>query len=259
MCAPSVVLAAGAWSRRLVESVGATCPTNPMADTRYTTSPLGVPCTLPLLIYSDAHGFYIRYEREGLLIGADDRPVDPLNPPFADSIPKDGAYRVREQVQEIESVMPVIKRAEVDKATSGVATYTHDQHFILDAVPGAKGLYVMTACQDITHGPALGKMMAELIMDGQTRLDRGVPSGPLQLRHSRARWVLDEPQAADRCRGLINGDVNGQDLSSLIQSFYSGSRLRAGRNSQRPLGLLRPCRCGPERTGHFPIRHPRLS
>jgi len=172
--APSTVIAAGAWSRRLAESVGAKCPTQAKADTRYTTVPLGIPASLPVLLYNDAAIFYIRYERDGLLIGGEDRPVDSLNPPLAASIPKDGAYRVREELRQVEPAMPVLKHAEVDVVTSAVASYTRDQHFILDAVPGAKGLYVITGCQEagITHGPALGKMMTELILDGHTQVDR---------------------------------------------------------------------------------------
>jgi sarcosine oxidase, subunit beta len=174
--ASNVIVTAGAWSRRLLKTVHAACPTNAKADSRYTTEPLeGLQPTLPLMIYSDVHGFYIRYERKGLLIGGDDQPVDPNNPPFANQIPKDGAYRVRDQVREIENVMPLLKHAEVDGIASGVATYTEDQHFIADAVPAFKGLYVITACQEagITHGPALGRMMTELVVDGGTTLDRG--------------------------------------------------------------------------------------
>jgi glycine/D-amino acid oxidase-like deaminating enzyme len=169
--APATVIAAGAWSRRLVESVGAKCPTQAKGDTRYTTAPLGITPSLPVLLYNDVAIFYIRHERDGLLIGGEDKLVDSLNPPLAVNIPKDGAYRVREQV---EPAMPVLKHAEVDVVTSAVASYTRDEHFILDAVPGAKGLYVMTACQEagITHGPALGKMMTDLILNGHTQVDR---------------------------------------------------------------------------------------
>lgn len=81
---------------------------------------------------------------------------------------------MREQVRELEAVMPLVKRAEVEDVTSAVASYTQDQHFILDEVPGENGLYVMTGCNEagITHGPALGKMMTELILDHQTQIDR---------------------------------------------------------------------------------------
>jgi glycine/D-amino acid oxidase-like deaminating enzyme len=81
---------------------------------------------------------------------------------------------VRKKVRDLEPVMVIIKHAEVDQVTSAVASYTRGQHFILDAVPGATGLYLMTGCQEagITHGPALGKMITELILDGHTQVDR---------------------------------------------------------------------------------------
>jgi glycine/D-amino acid oxidase-like deaminating enzyme len=85
-----------------------------------------------------------------------------------------GAERVRRNVRELEPVMPVLKKAEVDEIRSGTVSVTPDSHFILDEVPGRKGLYVMTGCQEagITHGPALGKMMAELLVDGKTDWQR---------------------------------------------------------------------------------------
>ncbi len=180
--APSVVVAAGAWSRPLVEKSCAPCPADPRAETRYTTKPLPrVGPNMPLLIFSDAHGFYIREERGGLLIGGSDPPplpkdreVDPSHPPRVDQIPPDQAYRVREYIRKIEHVMPVLQQAEVDQIAGGLPTFTRDVAFILDAVPGCRGLYVMAGCQEagITHGPALGRMMAELVVQGRTTWDR---------------------------------------------------------------------------------------
>lgn len=181
--APKVIVTAGAWSRSLVEKVGARCPANPLVATRYTTKPLaGVSPKMPLLIWSDFYDFYIREERGGLLIGADkddppmpkDRQPDPENPPSADRIPADQAYREREYIRRIEHVMPSLKHAEIDVITSGIATFTDDERFIADAVPQAPGLYVMTACHEagITHGPGLGRLMAELVTSGKTSIDR---------------------------------------------------------------------------------------
>ena len=53
------------------------------------------------------------------------------------------------------NMAPVFYRvdAEVDEVRSGTVSVTEDLHFILDKVPGLKGLYVMTGCQEagITH------------------------------------------------------------------------------------------------------------
>jgi len=51
--------------------------------------------------------------------------------------------------------------------------YTDDRLFAASAVADVEGLYVLAACNEagITHGPALGRHMAELIVDGETELD----------------------------------------------------------------------------------------
>jgi sarcosine oxidase, subunit beta len=91
--------------------------------------------------------------------------------------------------------------SKVSLAAAAVASYTRDEHFILDGVPGAKGVYVMTGCQEagITHGPPLGKMMTELVLDGHTQVDRsGVPADAFQLHRGRDALAVDEPEAPDR-------------------------------------------------------------
>ena len=177
--APSVVVAAGAWSRPLLSKAGADCPTTPVAEIRYTTRPLpGVRPNMPTLMFDE--GFYIREEQGGLLIGGGDsheekdRQIDPDNPPTADLLPHGEVYRIREHLHVIEGVMPIVEHAEIDKIAAGIPTYTSDQRFIADAVPNHPGLYVLSGCQEagITHGPGLGRMIAELITTGKTTWDQ---------------------------------------------------------------------------------------
>jgi glycine/D-amino acid oxidase-like deaminating enzyme len=177
-----VVVAAGAWSRPLLRQLGIACPAEPHTETRYTTKPLmGVGPEMPLLIFSDCHWFYMREEHGGMLIGGfedeplpADRRVDPENPPRADKIVSRQPHRVREFVREIEHVMPVLKDAEVNETMSGLPTFTDDLKFIAGRVPPYDGLYIMAACQEggVTHGPGLGKMIAELIVDGGSAWDQ---------------------------------------------------------------------------------------
>ena len=179
--AASIVVTAGAWSRPLLEKAGARCPTTAEAETRYTTRPIaGVPANMPMLIFSDAENVYIREERGGMLIGGGDptpapkdRLVDPSNPPTVDHIPQVQAYRSREFIRKLEPVMPLLKQGEVDQIAGGVPTYTSDYHFIADAVPRHAGLYVITGCQEagVTHGPGLGRIIAELITKGRSTWD----------------------------------------------------------------------------------------
>jgi sarcosine oxidase, subunit beta len=155
--APNVVVTAGAACRALVEKSCGVCPAIPRPSTRYTTKPIpGITKDMPMLIFSDHHGLYIREERGGLLIGGNEL-----------------AEEVREPVRQVENVMPTLKYADIADVTGGLPTYTTDTLFILDQVTGCKGIYVIAGCQEagITHGPGLGKMMAELVSKGQTTWD----------------------------------------------------------------------------------------
>ena len=173
--APSVIVTAGAWSSPLLEKAGASCPATARPDTRYTTKPLpGIPPNMPLLLFYNPNHQYIREERGGLLIGGH-------GPATGKAASLDPAHRVREYTRQFEHVMPVLKNAEVDQVTPCIVTQTSDSRFIADAVPGFPGMYVITGCQEagITHGPGLGRMMAELVVEGKTiwnrspfRLDR---------------------------------------------------------------------------------------
>lgn len=181
-----VVIAAGAWSRSLLTELHVACPTEPIVQSRFVTRPLpGVDSTMPMLIFSDCHGFYIREEFGGLLIGGSDglpvpadRIVNPEHPPVTQQIETNQAHRVRNYLHKIENIMPILRNIEENLETrqiaSGLPAMTEDRFFIADKVPDCEGLYVIAACQyaGVTHGPGLGRLMTELIVDGTTSLDR---------------------------------------------------------------------------------------
>jgi glycine/D-amino acid oxidase-like deaminating enzyme len=148
---------------------------------RYTTKPIeGVAPDMPLLIFPDCYGFYIREERGGLLIGGtdpgelhEDRKVDPLTPPQSGDIVSSQVRRVREYIRDIEDVMPALGEAEIDQVNGGLPTFTSDTRFIVDEIPSQRGAYYVSGCNEggITHGPALGKLVAELCIDGSSDWD----------------------------------------------------------------------------------------
>jgi 4-methylaminobutanoate oxidase (formaldehyde-forming) len=178
------IVAAGAWSRPLLAPLGVRLPAEPVLVARYTTAPLpGVDITMPMLMFSDSvHRFWIREERGGLLIGgADPRPlpadrlVDADAPPAGiDTLPHDHAKRMRGYLRSVEHVVPALSRAEIADADAGLPVYTEDRRFVADAVPDVGGLYVVAACNEagVTHGPALGRHLVELVVDGDTALPR---------------------------------------------------------------------------------------
>jgi sarcosine oxidase subunit beta len=178
--ADNVLITAGAWSLGFLDKVGVKPPVRPLIEARYTTQPMPeIPSNLPLLIFSDV-GFYIREERGGLLIGGGeskneaDRQVDRINPPTSDHLNLGEIPRIQKHLPVISNTMPILARTSVYQIKAGIPTFTEDVHFVADRVTGTNNLYVITACQEagITHGPALGRMMAELISSGHTSLDR---------------------------------------------------------------------------------------
>ena len=179
--ADHVLITAGAWSLRFLDMVNVKPPATPLIETRYTTKPIHeVPSSLPMLIFSD-YGFYIREEQGGLLIGGGDsqnhadRMVDPMNPPTSVHLNDLGQIsRIQKHLSVITNVMPILKETSVNQIKGGLPTFTKDILFIADRVEALENLYVITADQEagITHGPALGRMMAELISSGRTSLNR---------------------------------------------------------------------------------------
>ena len=180
--ADHVVLAAGAWTQSLLHQVGVACPATPCTETRFITRPIaGLMPQMPLMSFRDHQRIYLREEGGGLLIGGEDfkptdesRSVDVNDPPPVDDIPPDQAFRVRRLLHDIEHVIPMLRDVEIGTISSGMPTFTEDDVFILDAVPGIASLYVMTGCQEagVTHGPGLGRLIAELVTEGKTLWDR---------------------------------------------------------------------------------------
>jgi glycine/D-amino acid oxidase-like deaminating enzyme len=182
--ADHVVVTAGAWSRPLIERLGVPCPANPDPRARYTTRPLpGVREDMPLVIFPafQNHTIYLREERGGLLIGGGTagqtfpsyRAINPSDPPPAEDVPVDRAYSARQALPLLERAMPILHDADVDQTRGCLPGYTDDRKFILGLVPGQPGLSVFCACHEggVTHGPGIGRSLAELIVDGQTTWD----------------------------------------------------------------------------------------
>ncbi len=134
---------------------------------------------MPLILVKASPAYYIREENGGLLIGGNELEIpaerypDVNNPTTCDRIPNGQAYRIREAIRTLEPIMPVLAYAEIDQIASGLPTYTKDLMFVADGVPGCRGIYCLTACQEagVTHGPALARHLIDLAVDGTPRWD----------------------------------------------------------------------------------------
>lgn len=171
--AATVVLAAGAWTQPLLASIGRRLPLVPMVATRFVSEPADLPQHMPTVqcpelglwlrelhgAYSWGGGFAYRLvsalREDGLEFGYE-RPVSP------ELI--DAQYAHQERVAELFPGLSGLAAAEI---IQGVAVYTADGGLYVGPVGGIDGLWALAGDNEsgITHGPGMGKLVAQLIMD----------------------------------------------------------------------------------------------
>ena len=167
--AGGVVLAAGAWSRRLAEAMGLALPARPKAiDTVAVSRPGDL--RAPHMVWIDnVRGNYFRPEAGALtLVGVpcQEWDIDPDTlgsglPPHAAAL---GAGLLTHRI-------PAMERATLARGYRAFDGYSPDRHAILGRVDGIDGLYVATAFSGsgFKIAPAVGACMAELITEGRAK------------------------------------------------------------------------------------------
>ena len=172
-----VVDAAGAWTRLLGQQVGLQFPVVPVRHQYYITAPLpGVTSSLPVIRFPDLNG-YIRQEAGGLLVGgfeAQPRSFDMQQSETFEikDVPADLAV-LHHFTAAFQPHVPVLAEALIVAERRGLPTMTPDGNFLLSDIPGVSGFYVASGCcvTGISAAPVLGKLLAELIIDGTPSLD----------------------------------------------------------------------------------------
>ncbi len=167
--AGSVIVAAGAWSRRLCAEIGLELPARPKAiDTVAVTRPPEL--AKGHMVYIDnVLGNYFRPESGGLtLVGVpcQEWDIDPDTlptglPPEAAGI---GAQLLTHRI-------PAMERATLSRGYRAFDGYSADRHAILGRVDGIDGLYLATAFSGsgFKIAPAVGLCMAELVTEGRAK------------------------------------------------------------------------------------------
>ncbi len=169
--APTVVLAAGAWTQPLLQSVGHRLPLIPMVATRCVSEPAGLPPQMPTVqcmelglwlrelhgAFSWGGGFAYRLlsalEDEGLDFGYG-RPVAPS------LIEAQHAHQPN-----VAEVFPALADLSTVESIHGVPVYTVDGGLYIGSVPGLDGLWALAGDSEsgITHAPGMGRLIAEMI------------------------------------------------------------------------------------------------
>jgi len=164
-----VVVAAGAWSRRLCEEIGLVVPARPKAiDTVAVSRPPEL--REPHMVFIDnVQGNYFRPESGGLtLVGVPCQEWDIDPDTLGTGLPPEAAGL---GAQLLTHRIPAMERATLSRGYRAFDGYSPDRHAILGAVEGIDGLYLATAFSGsgFKIAPAVGQCMAELITDGRAK------------------------------------------------------------------------------------------
>jgi len=163
---PVVVNAAGPYAGEVGKMAGVQIPVQPYRRQIFFTGPFPhIPDPIPLVI--DFHrGWYFRREGAGLLISG---PKDNF-PSFNLNVDYDAMVEVAEN-----SIyrVPIMEKAEIDRGWAGSYEISPDNHAILGEFPGLKGFFLANGFSGhgFQHSPAVGKVMAELILGEKPSID----------------------------------------------------------------------------------------
>src|SRR6058998_3713930 len=175
-----VVDAAGAWSRVVAESLGASLQVVPTRHQLFITEPIpGVVPEFPIARVIDAH-VYVRHERGGLMLGGYES--DPLQVDAAALAP---AFEMADLPLDIEVLrrlaasvadqFPIFQDSAIRIAeySGGLPMLTTDDRYLVGPLPGIAGAWVMSGCcvGGLSASPALGEALAEWIVDGTSEID----------------------------------------------------------------------------------------
>jgi sarcosine oxidase subunit beta len=162
-----IVNTAGAWGTKIAKMAGIDLPVEPFRRQVFITKAFDViPRPVPMIIYQDTQ-FYIRGYAPGILMGMTDHDEPPS---FHTHV--DRSFMERVTAAALERV-PVLEGAEILRGWAGLYAMTPDENPIIGEIPGIKGFFCATGFSGhgFQHGPAVGRILSELILDGNTSFD----------------------------------------------------------------------------------------
>jgi sarcosine oxidase subunit beta len=160
--APIVVNATGPWAGLTSKLAGVPIPITPLRRQWLTTTPLpDIPPDFPFVI-DFAQSLYFHREGKGVLTGMSNPNEEPG---FDQNVDLDW------EVIHMEAAiarLPLLERAGLTSHIAGLYEVTPDAHPIFGKTP-VEGFYVVAGFSGhgFMHGPVAGKLMSEIILDGQ--------------------------------------------------------------------------------------------
>jgi len=163
-----VVNAAGAWAAAFAAMAGADLPVTPLRRMLVPTEPFDeIPEHCPMVI-DMATGFHFRREGLGLLLAwADPDETPGFKMSFDSGFIEKVLTRAVDRIPAFEDLAVNPKRA-----WAGLYEVSPDHHAILGPAPEVRGLYYANGFSGhgVMHAPATGKVLADLIVKGNTTM-----------------------------------------------------------------------------------------
>jgi sarcosine oxidase subunit beta len=165
---PIVVNAAGPWAGAIARMAGTDLPVQPLRRMLVLTEPYsGLPERLPMIIDMST-GWHFRQEGLGLLMAWADPDQEPgfrtdFDPAFIEKILTHAAARVPDFAN-----LAVNPR----RSWAGLYTMSPDHHAILGPAAEVRGFYFANGFSGhgVMHSPATGRIIADLIVHGETQV-----------------------------------------------------------------------------------------
>ena len=160
---PVVVNAAGPWAGEVGKKAGLSIPIQPLRRQWLTTTRLpDLPEDFPFMI-DFSQSLYFHPEGEGLLTGMSN-PDEVIG--FNQNIDPDWELV---HIQAAIERFPMLDQAGLSSHLAGLYEVTPDAHPIISGTP-REGFYIIAGFSGhgFMHGPAAGKCMSELILDGSS-------------------------------------------------------------------------------------------
>jgi sarcosine oxidase, subunit beta len=161
----AVVNAAGPWAGVLAATAGVTLPLEPIPRMVVTTGSFpGVPQRRTLVIDA-ATSYYFHREGDGVLTGMGGR-----NEKASFDLSVDRRFIEDELLPTAVRIFPPIEHAGIASMWAGLYEMTPDRHAILGGAP-VSGLYLANGFSGhgFQHAPIVGKLLAEMIVEGRSR------------------------------------------------------------------------------------------
>lgn len=185
---PVVVNAAGPYASTIGDMVGVKIPVKPLRRQLFVTAPFRLTDhSIPLTI--DFHrGWYFRQEVDGFLLSG---PLD-QDPSFNTTIDYEAMAEASENAM---YRVPALEKARIARGWAGVYEISPDNHAILGRVPEVSGFILANGFSGhgFQHSPAVGKVIAELIVDGKSTT---IETSCLSIERFKRGGLLLEPMTA---------------------------------------------------------------